>query len=291
MTHIIQVVIFGLLLGGVYALFASGLTLAFGVMRIVNLAHAVFIIAGAYVAFFAFEEAGIDPLLSMLFIIPLFFVLGVGLYLLLFIRIEGSPRYVEMTVLLTFAVAIMVEGLLGWRFTGIFRQAQPGYLTDAFFVGDFLVPTGQFYAAVLSLILLALLWLFLRYTRVGYGIRATMQNRVAAQLVGVNVRRVSAISFGLSMSLAGASGALMSYLFPFFPFRHWQWIAVLLALVVLGGMGSLKGAVIGALLLGVASSLVVDQIGPGWGPMAFYAALFGILLIRPRGLFGKEVAA
>lgn len=82
----------------------------------------------------------------------------------------------------------------------------------------------------------------------------------------------------------------MSYLFPFFPFRHWQWIAVLLALVVLGGMGSLKGAVIGALVLGVASSLVVDQIGPGWGPMAFYAALFLILLVRPRGLFGKEVA-
>jgi branched-chain amino acid transport system permease protein len=195
-----------------------------------------------------------------------------------------------MTVLLTFGVAIMIEGLLGWRFTGIYRQAQPGYLTDAFFIRDFLVPTGQFYAAVLSLILLGGLWLFLRYTRVGYGIRATMQNRVAAQLVGVNVRRVSAISFGLSMALAGASGALMSYLFPFFPFRHWQWIAVLLALVVLGGMGSLKGAVIGALLLGVASSLVVDQIGPGWGPMAFYAALFGILLIRPSGLFGKEVS-
>lgn len=83
----------------------------------------------------------------------------------------------------------------------------------------------------------------------------------------------------------------MSYLFPFFPFRHWQWIALLLALVVLGGMGSLKGAVIGALVLGVASSLVVDQIGAAWGPMAFYGALFAILLVRPRGLFGKEVAA
>ncbi len=291
MTEILQVVIFGLLLGGVYALFASGLTLAFGVMRIVNLAHAVFIVAAAYVAFFAFDELGIDPLLSVILIMPLFFVLGVGVYMVLFIRIEGSPRYVEMTVLLTFGIAIMIEGLLGWRFTGIFRQATPGYLTDAIFIRDLLIPTGQFYAFVLSFVLIIGLWGFLRFTRTGYGIRATMQNRAAAQLVGVNVRRVSAISFGISAALAGASGALMSYLFPFFPFRHWQWIALLLALVVLGGMGSLKGAVVGALLLGVASSLVVDQIGPGWGPMAFYAALFGILLIRPRGLFGKEVAA
>jgi len=291
MSGIVQVMIFGLLLGGVYALFASGLTLAFGVMRIVNLAHAVFIVAAAYVAFFAWEKLDIDPLLSILFIMPLFFIAGIGVYRVFFTRIEGSPRYVEMTVLLTFGVAIMVEGLLGVQFTGIFRQAKPAYLTDAFFIGDFLVPTGQFFAATLSLVLLFVLYLFLRFTRTGYGIRATMQNRDAAQLVGVNVRRVSAISFGLSAALAGASGALMSYLFPFFPFRHWQWIAILLALVVLGGMGSLKGAVIGALLLGVASSLVVDQIGLGWGPMAFYGALFGILLIRPRGLFGKEVAA
>ena len=291
MTELVQVMIFGLLLGGVYALFASGLTVAFGVMRIVNLAHAVFIVAAAYVAFFAFDKLGIDPLLSVLFIMPLFFIAGVGLYLLLFTRIEGSPRFVEMTVLLTFGVAIMIEGLLGWRFTGIFRQATPSYLTDAFHIGDFIVPTGQFLAAMLSFVLLIGLWAFLRYTRIGYGIRATMQNRAAAQLVGVNVRRVSAISFGISAALAGASGALMSYLFPFFPFRHWQWIAILLALVVLGGMGSLKGAVIGALLLGMASSLVGNYVGIGWGPMAFYAALFGILLIRPRGLFGKEVAA
>ncbi|MCH8130428.1 MAG: branched-chain amino acid ABC transporter permease [Acidobacteria bacterium] len=195
MTDYLQVAIFGLLLGGVYALFASGLTLAFGVMRIVNLAHAVFIVASAYIAFFAFEHLGIDPLLSVVFIMPLMFVFGVGVYMALFLRIEGRARYVEMTVLLTFGIAIMIEGLLGWRFTGIFRQADPGYLTDAFFIGDLLVPTGQFYAAMLSLVLLIGLWAFLRFTRTGYGIRATMQNRAAAQLVGVKVRRVSAISF------------------------------------------------------------------------------------------------
>lgn len=298
MTNVIQVTILGLLLGGVYALMAAGLTLAFGVMRIVNLAHAVFIIVSAYISFFMFENLGLDPLLSVVIVMPLMFLFGVAVYQVLFRRIEGTPRYVEMTVLLTFGIAIVIEGLLGFFFTGIFRKADPEYATDSFIItGLFLpegnilfIPKGQFYATLLSMLLLFGLWAFLRYSQTGYAIRATMQNRAAAQIVGVNVRRVSAISFGLSTALAGASGALMSYLFPFFPFRHWQWVAVLLALVVLGGMGSIKGAVIGAFLLGVASSFVVDQIGPTWGPMVFYAALFLILLVRPRGLFGKEVA-
>ena len=298
MTNVIQVAILGLLLGGVYALMAAGLTLAFGVMRIVNLAHAVFIIGAAYISFFAWEHLGIDPLLSVLFVIPLMFLFGVAVYQVLFRRIEGTARYTEMTVLLTFGIALTIEGLLGFAFTGIYRKATPEYATDSFIVdglflpeGDILfIPKGQFYALMMSLVLLIGLWAFLRYSQTGYAIRATMQNRAAAQIVGVNVRRVSAISFGLSAALGGGSGALMSYLFPFFPFRHWQWVAVLLALVVLGGMGSIKGAVIGALGLGVASSFVVDRIGATWGPMTFYLALFLILLVRPRGLFGKELA-
>ncbi|MGZ5384631.1 MAG: branched-chain amino acid ABC transporter permease [Acidimicrobiia bacterium] len=298
MTHLIQVAILGLLLGGVYALMAADLTLAFGVMRIVNLAHAAFIIASAYISFFALEQLGIDPLISVLFVMPAMFLFGVAVYQVLFRRIEGSPRFGEMTVLLTFGIAIIVEGLLGFAFTGIYRQATPKYANDAFIFagrllpeGDILfIPKGQLYATLMSTVLLIALWAFLRYSQTGYAIRATMQNRAAAQIVGVNVRRVSAISFGLSTALAGSSGALMSYLFPFFPFRHWQWVAILLALVVLGGMGSIKGAVIGALVLGVASSFVVDQIGPTWGPMTFYLGLFLILLVRPRGLFGKEVA-
>ena len=299
MTNVIQVAILGLLLGGVYALMAAGLTLAFGVMRIVNLAHAAFIIASAYISFFAFERLNIDPLLSVVFVMPIMFLFGVAVYQVLFRRIEGSKKFGEMTVLLTFGIAIMVEGLLGFAFTGIYRKATPGYANESFIVdglflpqGDILfIPKGQFYASLMSIVLLVGLWAFLRYSSTGYAIRATTQNRAAAQIVGVNVRRVSAISFGLSTALAGASGALMSYLFPFFPFRHWQWVAVLLALVVLGGMGSMKGAVIGALVLGVASSFVVDQIGPTWGPMTFYLALFLILLIRPQGLFGKEAPA
>jgi len=287
----LQVAIFGLMLGGVFALMASGLTLLFGVMRIVNLAHGVFILLGAYFAYFAFDWIGLDPFLSMVAVLPLMFLLGMAIYRLLFTRVEGSSRFGEMTVLLTFAIALIMEGLLGYFFTGIFRSTSPSYGTSAFILGDLFIPKGQLYGSLASFGLLILLWIFLTRTKTGTAIRATMQNRTAAQIVGVNVRWVSTISFGIGVAMAGAAGALMSYLSAFYPARHWQWIALLLSLVVLGGLGSLKGAVIAALSLSVLSAYVSDWFGPTWSPMTFYLALFLILLVRPQGLFGKASAA
>jgi branched-chain amino acid transport system permease protein len=289
MTHFVQVVILGLLLGGVYALMASGLTLIFGVMRVVNLAHASFIILGAYFGYYLYDGFGIDPLISMFLSLPVFFLFGVALYRILFPRIEGSDRFGEMTVLLTFGLAFFFEGLMSFFFSGIFRTVSTGYSTEAFFIGDIFIPKGQLFAVIASAILLIGLWAFLKYSRIGYGVRATMQNRDAAQLVGVNVRGVSTIAFGIGMALAGAAGTLVSFLFAFFPSRHWQWLAILLALIVVGGMGSIKGAVIAALSLAVLSSLVTDQISPEWAPMSFYGVLFLMLMIRPQGLFGKKV--
>ena len=288
MADFLQVLILGLLLGGVYALMASGLTLMFGVMRVVNLAHAAFIVLGAYLAYFAFEQFGIDPLITMFLSIPIFFALGVILYRVLFPRLEGSDRFGEMTVLLTFGLAFLTEGLMSFFFTGIFRSVSTGYSTDAFFIGDIFIPKGQLYAGVASTILLIALWAFLKYTRIGYGVRATQQNRDAAQLVGVNVRGVSTISFGIGMALAGSAGSLVSFIFTFFPSRHWQWLAILLALVVVGGMGSIKGAVIAALSLAVLSSFVTDRISPEWAPLSFFGVLFLMLMLRPQGLFGKK---
>ncbi|HLU31065.1 MAG TPA: branched-chain amino acid ABC transporter permease [Acidimicrobiia bacterium] len=286
-----QLLILGLLLGGVYALMSSGLTLLFGVMRVVNLAHGAFIVLAAYFSFFMWDLIGIDPLISMLVAIPLFFLVGVAIYRILFPRIEGSPRFTEMTVLMTFGLAFIAEGLMSYYFTGIFRSASPSYARASFSFGDFFVPKGQLYAALVSGALLVALWAFLKFTRIGYGVRATMQNRDAAQIVGVDVRRVSTISFGIGMALAGAAGALISFIFPFFPARHWQWIAILLALVVLGGMGSLKGAVVGALGLAVVASFVSHVIGAVWAPITFFGALFLMLMIRPQGLFGQKVRA
>ena len=125
----------------------------------------------------------------------------------------------------------------------------------------------------------------------GYAIRATTQNRAASQLLGVNVAQVSLFTFGLGIALAGASGALMSFLFSFFPAKHWEWIAILMSLIVLGGMGSLLGAVVGSFMLAVAAAFISSFFGPTWSPITFYLALFLILLIRPGGLFGESTEA
>jgi len=286
----IQTIILGLVLGGVYALMASGLTLLFGVMRIVNLAHGALMVVAAYIAYLMFTAWGVDPFISLVVTMPTMFLVGVLVYRFLFPRLEGSDRYSEMTVLLTFGLALVIEGLLGYFFTGIFRSTSPSYATEAFLIGDLFIPRGQLYGSLTSLVLILALWLFLNYTKTGYAIQALTQNRTAAEIVGVNVRRASTISFGIGIALAGAAGSLLSYLFTFFPGQHWQWIALLLSLIVLGGLGSLAGAVVGSLLLAVLSALISSWLGATWSPMTFYLALFAILLVRPQGLFGEKEA-
>lgn len=289
MVDIFQTATLGLLLGGVYALFASGLTLVFGVMRIVNIAHPAFIYLAAFIAYHLNQQFSIDPIASIAFTMPLMFIFGVVIYRLILSRQAESHRYVEMTVLLTFAMALIIEGALAYLFTGTIRTVRPPYATRSIFVGDVFIPRGQLYAMMTSFALIGGLWVFLHFTRTGYAIRATMQNRAAAKTVGVNVEQVSTIAFGIGMALAGASGSLMSYLFSFFPSGHWEWVALLLSLIVLGGMGNLLGAIVGALLLAVVAAFVSAEFGPTWSPLTFYLSLFLILLIRPQGLFGKKL--
>ena len=285
--NVLQITIFGVLLGGVYALMATGLTMLYGVMRVINLAHAAFMIVGAYIAFVLFRDFGIDPLLSMVVTGPALFVVGILLYQLLFRRIAGSSRFTEMTVLLSFGLALGVEGILGSIFSNIYHSTDPGYATGTIELGSVFIPTGQLYGFIASLFLLGALWSFLRFTRTGYAIRATMQDRDAAQIVGVNIDRVSALAFGIGVGLAGAAGSLVSYLFTFFPGSHLLWIGLLLSLIVVGGLGSLMGAFAGAVGLSVVAAFATEELGPEWSYLTFYVLLFAILLVRPQGLFGK----
>jgi branched-chain amino acid transport system permease protein len=288
MTQYIQILILGLTLGGVFALMASGLTLIFGVMGVVNLAHAAFMVLAAFMAFWAFQTFGLDPILSIPFVMTAMFVVGVVVYRVLFAKALADPHKRGVTVLVTFALALVVEGALGYFFSNIYRSTRPSYASDAILVGPFFLPEAQFYATLLSIGILCGLWAFLQFTRTGYAIRATMYNRTAAEVVGVNVDRISMIVFGIGMALAGASGSMISFLFSFYPGKHWEWVAILLSLVVLGGMGSLLGALIGALALSVIAAFVSAEFGPTWSPVTFYLALFVILLVRPQGLLGKK---
>lgn len=289
MADIVQILILGLALGGVYALMASGLTLVFGVMRIVNLAHPILIIAGAFVSYWLFRLYGLDPILSMPVAFLVLFCIGVVVYRLVFAREAANAKYSEMTVLLTFAVAMCFDGGLGAMFSNTQRVASPWYATDAIFIGDVFIPTAQLFAGIASIVVIGALVAFLRFTRFGYAIRATTQNRDAAQLMGVNVGLVSIVTFGIGAGLAGAAGALVSFLFSFFPAKHWEWIAILMSLVVLGGMGKLAGAVVGSLVLAVIAAFVGAWAGPSWSTLTFFLALFVILLVRPQGLFGDRL--
>jgi branched-chain amino acid transport system permease protein len=289
MTQIIQVLILGLALGGVYALMSSGMTLIFGVMRIVNLAHSAFIIVAAYITFWLFKLWHVDPIISLVITMPAMFLIGVLYYRILFASRADNPRFTDITVLITFASALVIEGILSYFFTGIYRSTNPTYATKPFLFGPFFIPQSQLFATAISITLIVSLWLFLRYTRVGNAIRATMQNRNAAQVVGVNVVWVSMLSFGIGLAMAGAAGSLLSFIFTFFPAKHVAWIGMLMSLVVLGGMGSLMGAMLSSFLLAVVASFVSFYIGPSWAPITFYLALFLILLFRPQGLLGKKV--
>jgi len=206
----------------------------------------------------------------------------------LFARSIADPQRRGVTVLLTFALALVIEGTLGFLFSNIYRSTNPPYASEAILIGPLYLPEGQLYAMLLSIAILCGLWAFLQFTRTGYAIRATMYNRTAAEVVGVNVDRISMLVFGIGMALAGASGSVLSFVFSFYPSKHWEFVAILLSLVVLGGMGSLLGALIGALSLSVVAAFVSANFGPTWSPVTFYLALFVILLVRPQGLLGKK---
>lgn len=288
LQSLLQILLLGALAGGVYALMASGLTLVFGVMRIVNLCHSAAILAAAYMAYSLFLRWGLDPMLSALISIPLLFGAGWLLHRLLIRQLEGSPQFSLLTVLGTFSLALIVEGVLSYIYSGIPVVARVPYATQAYFWSGFYLPKAQLYAGVFSVVNLAVLYVVLYRTRLGRAIRAAMQNRDAAQAVGVNVTRVSGIALGIGLAMAGGAGAMMSFLYAFSPATHWVWIATLLSIVVLGGLGSLHGAVVGALLLSVAAAFVSNIYGPTWANVVFYAVLFLVLLIKPEGLFGRR---
>jgi branched-chain amino acid transport system permease protein len=286
MTNFVQTIIQGLLLGGVYALAASGLTLVFGVMNVINVAHGALLILAAYITWQLWLHAGIDPLLAILITTPAMFAIGWLIYRLTIQRIRNAPA--SMSVLLTFAIALIIEGSIGLAWKGIFRSVTPSYFDESFKVGPIYVPTARLYACITAAIVLAALWLMLTRTWAGRAIRAASQNPQGAMLMGIDTASVAALAFAVGVATTGAGGSLISVLYPFFPASHYQWISRLLGIIVLGGMGSLAGATIGALLIGMGETLTTAYISPQWQTGVAYVVIFAVLLLRPQGLLGSR---
>lgn len=286
-THLlIQTVFLGLLVGGVYALMSSGLTLIFGVMRIINVAHGVFLILSAYFTYWLFQTYGVDPIISILITTPVMFVLGWVLQRYVFSRIENPE---QTSVLVTFALAIAIEGILGTVFNTTFRSVSPTYSNDVIEFATYRFPVTRLAGFAAAIVVLIVLYIILQRTNLGRAIRATIQDPRAAQLVGVDVRTVSAFTFAIGVATAAAGGSLLSMLYSFNPSSQTDWISRTLSIIVLGGMGSLPGALIAALILGVMEQLTAIMITLYWSPIVFYVFLFLTLIVRPRGLMGETV--
>ena len=286
---LLQSVILGLLLGGLYALLAAGLTLYFGVMRVVMIAHAAFLILAAYLAWYWQTETGLDPLLSMLITVPLFFVMGVLLQRLLLARLRPATLTM-MSVLLTFAIALVIEGMLGYVFTGTQRRIQLDYSGASFEVFGARVAVVKLIAFGLAAVALLGLFLLLKLTKFGQALRATIQHPEAARLLGINTDRIAGYGFGLGLATAAIGGTALSLDSTIYPSLHWHWIGPLMAIIAVGGLGSIPGAAIAAIVLGVSQSLLQIPMGTTWAQTVFYIALFATLMVRPQGFFGGRLA-
>jgi branched-chain amino acid transport system permease protein len=275
----------GVLSGGLYALMASGLTLIFGVMRLINIAHAAIVILASYLAWALLLQFGLDPLVSILVIAVLFFVGGAALQRGLLSALVDKD--LSLALLATLGVANVVEGMEGVLWTSTFHTVNPSYADTTYHVASLYVPLVRLLTFGVSLVLLVALYVLLNHSKLGRAIRATTQNRGVAQLVGVNVAQVTVIAVGIGIAVAGAAGPLMGMIYPFYPDSHWLWIGKLMAIVILGGLGSFRGTLLAALILGIAEQVTILFLNPNWSAMVFFLFLFAVLIVRPQGFFGQ----
>ncbi|MEO3868544.1 branched-chain amino acid ABC transporter permease [Nonomuraea sp. B12E4] len=287
MAHLIQAVALGLLIGGVYALMAAGLTLIFGVMRIINVAQGAFLVLVAMVTWWLWNRTGIDPIVASLVTTPMMFGFGWLTFRLLIVRLRGSSP--SMSVLLTFGLALVIEGVLNLTAGNKFKSATPPYFEESFRVASISLPKAQVFGFLAAAGVLGVLYHVLNRTWTGRAIRAATQNPAGAALVGVSAAGTAALAFAIGSATAGVGGSILSVLYPFFPASHYEWISRLLGIVVLGGLGSLPGAVAGAVILGLAETLTATYGSLGWSTLVFYLVIMAVLLVRPQGLFGARL--
>jgi len=237
---VVQAIILGVLIGGVYALMASGLTLVFGIMKVINVAQGALVILAAYLSYALFAHLHVDPFLSILIVTPAMFVLGVAVQLV-FVRSLRGPDASELSLLVTWALALGIEGVLSVVFQTTYRSTLPSYAYRSWDIFGYHVGLVRVLGFGASALLLGLLSLLLTRTRFGRAVRATVQNPTAATLLGVDSNRIQTVSFGIGVSMAAAAGAVYGVIYPFNPGSHYDLISRLLSIVVLGGLGSIGG--------------------------------------------------
>lgn len=291
MDQFIQAVINGIMLGGFYAAMVLGFSIIWGVMGVINLAHGEFLMAGAYFTWVMNKQYGWEPFLALILILPVFFVVGYILQRILINRVIERPHLISLLV--TFGLSIIIANIYKLVYTGTPRTVNTAF-SGFWPVGDVTIPTTRTYVLISALVMMAALYLFLQYTRLGKSIRAAAQNREAARIVGIEINRVYAITFAICIALTGAAGMLVSPTQAIFPFMGAPLTLKAFAITAMSGLGSIPGALLGGVVLGLIEVFIatyVPGIGTNLGIVSSFVILVVVLVTRPQGLFGGLKAA
>ena len=286
MATIIQIVVSGLLIGGVYGLIALGLTLIFGVMKIINFAQGSFMMLGMYVSYWVFVLFGIEPYISIFISLAILFIIGVLIHIFLITPVIDTPEHNPLLV--TLGLWLFLDNLALLLWSPDFRVAKVSYASKTFMIQDVIISFPRLMAFSFAIVVAFLLYLFLKKTDMGKAIRAIKDNRVGAMLMGINVRKMDYITFGIGAACAGIAGSVIVPFFHVEPGVGDQFVITAFVVVVLGGLGNFIGALVGGIILGVCEALGAIILPGSLKMLVIYMIFLLVLLFRPTGLFGKR---
>ncbi len=288
MTALPQLLISTVLLGGIYALIAVGLTLIFGIMRVVNFAHGEFLMLGMYLAFWSFTLWGVDPYFILVVAVPLFFAIGLGVYALVMRGVIHASHNVQIFTTVGLSTALQNVALVLW--TGDFRFVRPWESSVVVRILGAAFNLSQVIAFAVALLFTLALFAFMKWTHAGRVMRATAQDGEAATLMGINTDRVYRLAFAIGIACVGVAGVLVSPLYSVYPTAGLQFVLLAYVVVVLGGLGDMVGALLGALIVAGVEVIGSYVFGSAWKEVIYFLLFIAVLVFRPAGLFGQRGA-
>ena len=277
LTLLAQSVLSGIFIGGLYALLGLGLSLSWGLLRLINLAYFALAFLGAYLTYTLASRFGLDPLVTLVLLAPAFFAIGVLLQAL-FARF-GVTEFTSLLV--TFGLTVIIESLIQWIWTADFRRLETAYGTASLRAGGLYIPLAELLALVTAVILAGLTWAGLRFTWVGKGMRASAEDPLIAAAFGVNHRRLALLLSGIGAAYAGVAGAFVALIYTLAPGQIYGWIGVVFAAVIIGGLGNPLGPLWAGIVIGVSEALTMALAAPAWAPLVSFSLLILVMLLRP----------
>ena len=283
----LNAVVAGILLGGFYAAVALGLSITFGQLDIVNIAHPAFVIIGSYTAFIMNEHFGLDPLLIGVLFTPVFFIFGMGLYRFYYVSFERTGQESLSGLAFFFGIMFIIEVILILAYGVDYPLVEAGYIGETIHFGFISIPYRMLVPFLAAAGMTGAVYLYLSKTFTGRAILAVAQDRLALQLMGANPVKIKQIALGIAIATTAIAGALLIIIGPVEPSVGRLYIGRVFAIVILGGMGSISGTITAALMIGIVESIVATFYGPSWAPAVGFSILLLTLALRPQGLFGR----